>query len=150
ESIAGPKTQFLGRQSDQIVAEYAGRCKALIFPGEEDFGMTPVEVNAAGRPVIAFRAGGATETVVEGKTGVFFDQQRIESLTAAIQDFELMSWDRQELIKHARLFSREIFVSSIRQFVDSVAPGAATHQAKSNKIRSSVRLSDTASAVFEP
>ena len=150
ESIAGSKTQFLGRQEDQVVAEYARSCKALIFPGEEDFGMTPVEINAAGRPVIAFRAGGATETVVEGKTGVFFDEQSTESLIVAIQDFELMSWDRQELIKHATQFSREVFASSMRQFIDSVAPAAATHRAISDKTRSSIYLSDTTSAVFEP
>ncbi len=150
ELIAGPDTQFLGRQEDQVVADYARRCKALIFPGEEDFGMTPVEINAAGRPVIAFRAGGATETVVEGRTGVFFDQQSPESLIAAIQDLELLSWDRQELINHAKQFSKEVFASSMRQFVDSVAPVMATKRAKSDKIRSSVLLSDTVSVSAEP
>ncbi len=150
ELIAGPKTQFLGRQEDQVVAEYARSCKALIFPGEEDFGMTPVEINAAGRPVIAFKGGGATETVIEGKTGVFFDQQTPDSLKTAIQNFELMSWDRQELIKHAMQFGREVFSSSMRQFVDSVALGAEQKRAISGKVRSSVFLSDTASAVTEP
>ncbi|HEV2828123.1 MAG TPA: glycosyltransferase, partial [Pyrinomonadaceae bacterium] len=89
ESLAGPQVQFLGRQSDEAVARYAARCRALIFPGEEDFGMTPLEVNAAGRPVIAFRGGGALETVVEGVTGVFFSEPTSSSLAQAIQDFEL-------------------------------------------------------------
>ena len=150
ESIAGPKTHFLGRQVDQVVADYARSCKALLFPGEEDFGMTPVEINAAGRPVIAFRAGGATETVVEGRTGVFFDQQSPESLMSAIQNFELLSWDRRELINHAEQFSREVFASTMRQFVDSIAPATATKRARSDKIRSSVFLSDTVSISVEP
>ena len=120
ESIAGPQTEFLGRADDAVVADYAGRCKALFFPGEEDFGMTPLEINAAGRPVIAYRAGGATETVIENKTGVFFDEQEPESLMAAIENFERRSWDDQAIRKHAEGFSREVFVSSIVQFVESV------------------------------
>ena len=150
ELMAGPKTEFLGRQDDEVVARYARRCKALIFPGEEDFGMTPVEINAAGRPVIAFRGGGAAETVVEGTTGVFFDQQNPESLMAAIEEFDLMSWDRQELINHSKLFSREVFASSMRHFVDRLVPATAERRAKPSKIRSSILLSDATSAVPEP
>ncbi len=119
ESIAGPQTEFLGRADDEVVADYAGRCKALFFPGEEDFGMTPLEINAAGRPVIAYRAGGATETVVENKTGVFFDEQEPESLMAAIEDFERRSWDPNAIRRHAERFGREVFASSIVQFVES-------------------------------
>lgn len=150
ELLAGPNTQFLGRQEDEVVADHARRCKALIFPGEEDFGMTPIEINAAGRPVIAIRAGGATETVVEGRTGVFFDQQTPESLMAAIQEFELMTWDRQHLIDHARQFGREVFSSSIKQFVQSLAPAAAAIRAKSDTGRTSVYLPGTVSVVAEP
>ena len=62
EKLAGPTVRFLGRQPDSVVARRAGRCRALLFPGEEDFGMSPLEVNAAGRPVIAYNAGGAIET----------------------------------------------------------------------------------------
>ena len=120
ERIAGPRTEFLGRVDDEVVAEYASRCKALVFPGEEDFGMTPLEINAAGRPVIAFRAGGATETVIENTTGVFFDEQEPESLMSAIEDFERRFWDRDVIRKHAENFGREVFVSSIVQFVESV------------------------------
>ena len=150
ELLAGPNTQFLGRQDDNVVADHARRCKALIFPGEEDFGMTPIEINAAGRPVIAIRAGGATETVVEGRTGVFFDQQTPESLMAAIQEFELMTWDRQHLIDHANQFGREVFSSSIKQFVRSLAPAAAANRAKSDKERTSAYLPGTVSVVGEP
>lgn len=149
ELIAGPKTEFVGRKSDRIVAEFAGRCKALIFPGEEDFGMTPLEINAAGRPVIAFRAGGATETVVEGKTGVFFDQQEPESLMSAIRDFEQMSWDRQELIRHAQRFNSRVFASSIRQFVGTVAPASAANRADVKNVRAAVFLPETPSAICD-
>ena len=125
EKIAGSKTEFLGRADDEIVAEYAGRCKALIFPGEEDFGMTPIEINAAGRPVIAYRAGGATETVIENTTGVFFNEQEPESLMTAIEGFEQISWDRDLIRKHAESFDSEVFADSIRQFVGSVLLAAA-------------------------
>ena len=72
---AGPTVKFLNRVSDAEVEHYAARCRALIFPGEEDFGMAPLEIAAAGRPTIAYRAGGAVETIVDGVTGVFFDRQ---------------------------------------------------------------------------
>lgn len=90
--IGGTNIEFLGRQPDSVVNKYAGSCRALIFPGEEDFGMTPLEINAAGRPVIAFRAGGATETVIENKTGIFFDKQTPESVIEAIERFEGLTW----------------------------------------------------------
>lgn len=128
ESLAGPETEFLGRADDAVVAEYAGRCKALIFPGEEDFGMTPLEINAAGRPVIAYRAGGAIETVIENGTGVFFDEQQPESLMSAIEDFELKTWDREVIRKHAVSFGREVFISSIVQFVESVLAISRTRE----------------------
>jgi len=119
EAIGGPKTEFLGRVDDETVAKYASTCKALIFPGEEDFGMTPLEINAAGRPVIAFRAGGALETIVENQTGMFFDQQTAESLAAAIERFETKQWDQTTLVDHANKFSTEVFTASIRDFVEN-------------------------------
>ena len=72
---AGPTVQFLSRLSDAEVEHYAARCRALLFPGEEDFGMAPLELAAAGRPTIAYRAGGAAETIIDGITGIFFDRQ---------------------------------------------------------------------------
>jgi glycosyltransferase involved in cell wall biosynthesis len=123
EKLAGPTVRFLGRQSDEAVARYAARCRALLFPGEEDFGMTPLEVNAAGRPVIAFRAGGALETVIEGVTGLFFDQPTAPSLIQAIEAFELRSWDSSELRLHACRFDRSIFQKRLLEFLREVAPG---------------------------
>jgi glycosyltransferase involved in cell wall biosynthesis len=122
EKIAGPSIRFLGRQSDEAVARYAARCRALLFPGEEDFGMTPLEVNAAGRPVIAFRAGGALETVVEGRTGLFFDQPDAASLMQVIKDFESCNWNTQELRAHAAKFDRAVFARRLIDFLKTVAP----------------------------
>ena len=124
EKLAGPQTEFLGRQSDSRVNYYASRCRALLFPGEEDFGMVPLEVNAAGRPVIAFKGGGAVETVVENLTGVFFKQPTSASLEEAIEDFESRSWNQQALRRHAEKFDRRIFAFRVLQFLASVAPAS--------------------------
>jgi len=122
EQLAGPRTWFLGRQPDSVVARHAGRCRALLFPGEEDFGMTPLEVNAAGRPIIAYRAGGATETVVEGVTGLFFDEQTVGSLAAAIEEFESQTWNRKVLRAHAESFDMTVFASRFLEFLSLIAP----------------------------
>jgi len=120
EKLAGPKTKFLGRQSDKSVNAYASRCRALIFPGEEDFGMTPLEVNASGRPVIAFKGGGAIETVVEGNTGVFFEKQTADSVVRAIEKLEDLEWDPEILREHAKGFDRSVFAERILSFVENV------------------------------
>jgi glycosyltransferase involved in cell wall biosynthesis len=122
EKIAGPSVRFLGRQSDEAVARFAARCRALLFPGEEDFGMTPLEVNAAGRPVIAFRAGGALETVIEGRTGIFFDKPNAGSLAQAIQEFEHYKWSTQELRAHASKFDRAVFANRLTVHLNKIAP----------------------------
>ncbi|HEX3280539.1 MAG TPA: glycosyltransferase [Pyrinomonadaceae bacterium] len=139
EKIAGPSIKFLGRQSDEAVARHAARCRALLFPGEEDFGMTPLEVNAAGRPVIAFRAGGALETVIEGRTGVFFDQPEAHSLAQAIEDFESRSWNAAELRAHAAKFDRTVFAARLIEYLKSVAPGVLQPQAESVPARRPAR-----------
>jgi glycosyltransferase involved in cell wall biosynthesis len=135
EKIAGPSIRFLGRQSDEAVARYAARCRALLFPGEEDFGMTPLEVNAAGRPVIAFRAGGALETVVEGRTGLFFDKAEAASLMQAMKDFDLCNWNAQELRAHAAKFDRAVFADRLMNYLQKLAPDvlAATPERDQNK-----------------
>lgn len=122
EKLAGKSVRFLGRQSDEAVTAYAARCRALIFPGEEDFGMTPLEINAAGRPVIAFRGGGALETVVDGVTGVFFDYPNALSLAQAIQNFETLAWDSEAIRSHASRFDRTIFAERLLEFLRAVAP----------------------------
>lgn len=105
EARAGSGIRFLGRLPDREVRELLPRARALIFPGREDFGITPVEANAAGVPVVAYRAGGALDTVVDGKTGVLFEPQTPEALTEAVDALERRRWDPQRLREHAERFS---------------------------------------------
>jgi glycosyltransferase involved in cell wall biosynthesis len=128
EKLAGPKTEFLGRQPDSRINHYASRCRALLFPGEEDFGMVPLEVNAAGRPVIAFRGGGAVETVVDGVTGVFFDTPESTAVVEAIEHFESRLWNQLELRKHAEKFDQRVFAFRVLQFLGSVAPSSCASE----------------------
>jgi len=122
EKLADDRIEFLGRQPDQIVNYYLARCRALLFPGEEDFGMAPLEANAAGRPVIAYNAGGARETVVDGKTGLFFDHPNSMALSSAIERFESMVWSQILLRRHAEKFDNNVFAFRVLQFLGSVAP----------------------------
>ncbi|ADW71519.1 glycosyltransferase [Granulicella tundricola] len=117
---AGPTIHFAGRASDAQVEEYVSRCRALIFPGEEDFGMAPLEVAAAGRPTIAYRAGGAMETVVEGVTGVFFNEQTTEEVVDAIERFERQEWAPLAIRLHAEGFSTEVFREKFAAFLRRV------------------------------
>jgi glycosyltransferase involved in cell wall biosynthesis len=117
---AGPTVTFLNRLCDAEVEHYAARCRALIFPGEEDFGMAPLEIAAAGRPTIAYRAGGAVETIVDGVTGVFFDRQEADSLAEAILRFEKQEWSAQALRRHAESFGIDVFQARFRQFLAKV------------------------------
>lgn len=86
---AGPKTKFLGKVPFAVLKEYMARCRALIFPGEEDFGIVPVEVMASGRPIIAYKSGGILDTVIENETGLFFHSQEVEALVDAVCRFEV-------------------------------------------------------------
>jgi glycosyltransferase involved in cell wall biosynthesis len=132
ESEAGPSVTFCGRLPDFEVDHLVSRCRALIFPGEEDFGMAPLEVAAAGRPCIAYRAGGATETIVDGVTGKFFDQQDVDHLMVAIEQFELQSWSPLELRKHAEGFSVDVFRERMRSFLTKAGVPARALTANSN------------------
>ncbi len=109
---------FAGRASDEDVRNYLYECKALIFCAEEDFGLTPLESQACGTPVIAFGKGGATETVLDKKTGVFFSEQNSQSLQEAIKEFEKLeaakSFDSKKIVAHAKTFSRERFIKEFK------------------------------------
>ena len=122
---AGDSVTFCGRLPDADVNYHVSRCQALIFPGEEDFGMAPLEVAAAGRPCIAYRAGGATETIVEGVTGEFFDEQSVDHLKAAIESFETQSWSSEALRKHAERFGTEVFREKMLSFLAKVGVPSA-------------------------
>lgn len=117
KAMAKDNIKFLGRQTDEIIKEYYSKCRAFIFPGEEDFGITPVEAQACGRPVIAYSKGGALETVVEGKSGLFFHEQTVDSLEEAINKFQNMKFNKSEIREHAMKFDEEKFKEKINSFV---------------------------------
>lgn len=122
ERSAGPNIQFLGYQSNAAVTDYMERCKAFVFPAEEDFGITPVEAQAAGAPVIAYGRGGVAETVIHGKTGLLFHRQTVDDLASAVINFEkglnLLASDR--IRQHAERFSETRFRQEFQQFLDDV------------------------------
>jgi len=117
QSMARPNITFLGHQPRRVVREHLARCRALVFPGVEDFGIVPVEAQAAGRPVIAYASGGALETVVNGVTGVFFQEQNPAALCAAVGAFEQTTFDREIIRNHALKFDATRFFQEMRAFV---------------------------------
>ena len=122
KKIAGSNIEFLGWKSDEEIKLYYNKCRALIFPGEEDFGIVPVEVQACGRPVIAYGKGGALETVIDGVTGVFFYEQTVESLTESIKKFETMNFDRQKIRENSVRFGYKNFTNNFLSFFKKVTP----------------------------
>lgn len=121
-AMAGPTVRFAGRVDDATYADLLSDATALLFPGEEDFGIVPVEAQAAGCPVVAFGAGGALDTVQDGRTGVLFDGQDEESLLAGIERAADTTWDENALRSASTRFSTERFTDAFSRFVESV-PG---------------------------
>ncbi|CAG7632377.1 glycosyltransferase [Paenibacillus allorhizosphaerae] len=119
ESLAGPTVEFKGRLADAEVVRYMKACRAFLFPGLEDFGITPLEVNACGRPVVAYRGGGALDTVVPGLNGCFFEQQSVESLATALEQFESHTWDHAEIRRHAERFDASRFCRELLEYIDN-------------------------------
>jgi glycosyltransferase involved in cell wall biosynthesis len=117
KKIAGKTVEFKGELPDEEVRDYYRRCKAFIFTSNDDFGITPVEAQACGKPVIAFAKGGALETVIEGKTGHFFSEQTSPSLIKGIKEFEEMSLSSKECRKNARRFDEEVFKQKMMSFI---------------------------------
>jgi len=117
---AGTRTTFHGYIDDAAVNALAGDARAVILPGEEDFGLVPLEAAAAGTPTIALRAGGALETIVEGRTGAFFDDPNDESLAAAIATFDRGRFDPPALRAHAEAFAPPRFIERLRTIVEDV------------------------------
>ena len=112
---------FTGRISDEKVKEYLSSAKALLFPGIEDFGIIPVEANSAGCPVIAYRKGGACDSILENKTGLFFDEQSVDSLISCMDDFEKREkdfTDRSIYENHVKQFSNLEFERKIMNIIE--------------------------------
>jgi glycosyltransferase involved in cell wall biosynthesis len=117
QEMAGPTVEFVSDVDDKKLGDYYQNCRALLFPALEDFGLTVVEAQGYGKPVIAFRGGGALETIKEGKTGIFFDKQTKDSLKQALMAFNKMKFDEDACKKNAMTFSEASFNSSILKLV---------------------------------
>jgi glycosyltransferase involved in cell wall biosynthesis len=124
ERLAGPTVTFAGHLSDEAVSDLLARCRGFIFPGLDDFGIAPVEAMASGRPVIAFAGGGALDTVVEGKTGLFFHEPTPEALAATIRQFETLDFDSSTIRRHAERFSQAVFREKLTTFVEQAVESA--------------------------
>ena len=122
ERMAKPNVRFLGHQPLEVLREHYARCRALVFAGLEDFGLVPVEAMASGRPVLAYRGGGVRETVVEGSTGLFFDDQSADSVIDVVQRFERCAeqFRTEDLTRRAREFDRARFERRFSAFLKEV------------------------------
>jgi glycosyltransferase involved in cell wall biosynthesis len=125
KKLAKKNIKFLGWQTDRVVGRYYKNCTAFIFPGEDDFGIAPVEAMARAKPVLAYRKGGTTETVIEGKTGEFFDWQHSAVLADGIRRLRgnLEKYNPKLIRKQAEKFSRERFEKKLLKFIKKVAGG---------------------------
>ncbi len=121
QSRAGPNVSFLGAVSREVIVDYLSRARALILPGVEDFGIVPLEAMALGTPVVAFRAGGALDSVVDGVTGIFFGQPVVDSLRGALEAAGARAWNRQAIRDHAAAFSRARFARQFQETLRQVA-----------------------------
>jgi glycosyltransferase involved in cell wall biosynthesis len=120
EALAGPTVTFLGYVPDEDLPGLFARCKATILPGMEDFAITPVQTQAAGRPVIAYGAGGALDTVIEGETGVFFRELTPDALAEGVREFDTAAVDLQACVRNAARFDARVFKKQMSAFIDQV------------------------------
>ncbi len=119
KKIAGNSNniEFLGRTDDKTIAKLYSHCQAFLNPQEEDFGITVVEAMASGRPVVAYKKGGATETITEGVNGTFFSQQTVPDLIKAIKNFDSRQYNPEKIRQSAEKFSQERFKNEIKNFI---------------------------------
>jgi glycosyltransferase involved in cell wall biosynthesis len=118
QAMAKSNVQFLGRPSDEQARDLLARCRAFLFPGKEDFGITPLEANACGKPVIAFAGGGALETIVEGVTGAFFREPTAQSLAAMVRAFDDAKYDALTMRRHAEKFGTQVFREKLSRLIE--------------------------------
>ena len=117
KSLANQTTHFVGRVTDTELRDLYAGCRAVIFPSHEDYGIVPLEANASGRPVIAYKAGGVLETMIENETAIFFEEQTVESVAEAIQRSERIQFDPQTIRQAVQRFDVEYFKANLREFV---------------------------------
>jgi glycosyltransferase involved in cell wall biosynthesis len=133
KAMSRSNIEFLGWQPDEKLKEYYAGCKALVFPGEEDFGIVPVEAMASGKPVIAYAKGGALETVVQStnlKTGILFKDQTSESLAEALYRFKKEEFNPEQLRSFALTFDREVYKHRMREYIDRMWTEFQSHPGK--------------------
>ena len=118
--LAGDYTKFLGNVCDEELRKLYSEARGLIFPGTDDFGMTPIEAQASGCPVIAFHAGGAIETIIENVTGVFFQSQTVANLITALIQFEKLKFDAKKIHQSAMRFDVSVFQTKIYEYIRSI------------------------------
>jgi glycosyltransferase involved in cell wall biosynthesis len=123
QSMAGPTVRFAGRVDDQALADLYAGCRALVVAGEEDFGITPLEAMACGKPVVALGRGGALETVVEGQTGIFFHEETPDAILDAVGRCEAAPWDPETIRTHATGFGPEAFLEKTEALLRGVVSG---------------------------
>lgn len=121
EAMADANVEFLGYVNNEERRRHFARCQALIFPGEEDFGLVPVETQASGRPVIAYAAGGALDTVLAGETGIFFSEQTVDAVCDAVEQLKGSQFSPDKITAHAAKFDTQVFKDNIAALVDSAA-----------------------------
>jgi glycosyltransferase involved in cell wall biosynthesis len=120
KALAGPHTQFLGWQPDEVIRDHYRRCRAVLFPAEEDFGIVPVEAQACGAAVIAFGRGGATETIRDGSTGVFFEAQTADAVAEAMERFEKGAFDPAACRANAEPFGLERYERELFGYIEGI------------------------------
>jgi glycosyltransferase involved in cell wall biosynthesis len=121
--LAGPTVELVEAPTNDILRDYYRRCQALLYPGEEDFGIMPIEAQACGTPVIAYAKGGALETTIEGQTAVWFHEQTIDALVAAVQQFNTLTFDPAVISAHASQFARTRFQNEMRDYIEQKFAG---------------------------
>lgn len=115
-----PNVQFLGSVERSRIVSVVGRARSLILPGVEDFGITPLEAMALGTPVVALGQGGVLDSVMPGRTGIFFERPAVESIRQAVDEVESRQWDRESLRRHAAGFSRQRFLDKFTSAVQRI------------------------------
>jgi glycosyltransferase involved in cell wall biosynthesis len=119
KAIAGSNIELMGYQPDEVLKDKMQNARAFVFAAEEDFGITPVEAQSCGTPVIAFGKGGATETVIDGETGLFFSEQTEESIIEAVQRFEQQEFIPKKIHEHAKYFSKARFQNEMIDLIET-------------------------------